>query len=201
MKTSVKTRRRLDPEQRREALLSFGCQHFSEHSFDAISMDVMAKSAGVSKALLYHYFKGRRGFYLATVKHVVDEVIVAMTTACADDQDQAILSMLTAFVDYCKENAGIYKTVIRGGLGADSDVSIETNRVRAFVLEQIATMTGMGALTPLAKLSLRGWIAMVETATAEWIDEAAVSREEFINFIVSTLFVIVSQIEKTSNHD
>lgn len=196
MSASTTAGKRLDPEQRRQALLDFGCQHFAEYSFDEMSVADMAKKAGVSKALLYHYFNGRRGFYLATVKHVVDEVIAAMAVTSKDD-DQAVLKMLSAFVDYCKANSGIYKTVIRGGLGADSDVSLETNKVRAFVLEQIVVMTGIGELQPLAKLSLRGWIALVETATAEWIDEPAVSREEFINFIVATLFVIVSQIQES----
>lgn len=188
--------KRLEPEQRREALLNFGCEHFAKHPFDEVSMAEIAKRAGVSKALLYHYFKGRRGFYLATVKHVVDEVIAVMASASGNDPENAVQSMLGSFVDYCKANAGIYKTVIRGGLGADSDVSVETNRVRTFVLERISIMTGIEVVTPLARLSLRGWIALVETATADWLDETAVSRQEFIHFIVSSLFVIVSQIRE-----
>lgn len=192
MATTVRTR--LDPEQRREALLSFGCEHFAEHAFDSISMNEIAKKAGVSKALLYHYFNGRRGFYLATVKHVVDEVIAAMG-ARAQSSDDAVLGMLSAFVDYCKDNSGIYKTVIRGGLGADSEVALETDRVRDYVLEQIASLFSIETLSPLGRMSLRAWIALVESSTAEWIDQSEVTREEFIQFIVNTLLVIVSQIQ------
>ena len=67
-------RRRLSPEERRAELIAFGRRFFAEHPADAFTMDEIAARAGVSKGLLYNYFGGRRGFYVATVEAIAAQV-------------------------------------------------------------------------------------------------------------------------------
>ena len=48
-------RARLLVDERRAQLLALGLRLFAEHSYDEVSIDELARAAGVSKGLLYHY--------------------------------------------------------------------------------------------------------------------------------------------------
>jgi AcrR family transcriptional regulator len=54
--------RRLQPEERRQRLLERGAELFAVHSYDELSMREIARAAGISKPLLYHYFPSKRAF-------------------------------------------------------------------------------------------------------------------------------------------
>lgn len=57
-KSAMSTRKhtRLQTEERRAQLLEASLVLFTERSYDDVSIDDIAESAGVSKGLLYHYF-------------------------------------------------------------------------------------------------------------------------------------------------
>lgn len=193
MPRDATARTRLDPDERQEQLLQFGHEFFAEHAFDAVSMDDIAEMAGISKGLLYHYFGGRRGFYLATVRHAVDGVLQAMSQAATDRGDLA--AIFGAFVDYAADNAGIYNTVIRGGLGADSEVTAETDRVRRRITDYIFAHTRIKEPTPLERIALSGWLAFAEVATGEWVDQKSVSRGAFVEFALGSLGKLLEQAQ------
>jgi len=46
---------------------------FSEHGFDAVSMNAIAARAGVSKANIFHHFTSKNALYLAVVKEACKE--------------------------------------------------------------------------------------------------------------------------------
>lgn len=59
----MSSRRRMSPEQRREALLDTGEELFgSSGRFEDLSMDDIATAAGVTRRLLYHYFPTKAHF-------------------------------------------------------------------------------------------------------------------------------------------
>ncbi len=62
------TRARLDVEERRKQLVALGNELFSKRTYDEVSIDELARAAGISKGLLYHYFPTKRDFYIATVR-------------------------------------------------------------------------------------------------------------------------------------
>src|ERR671914_634409 len=64
---------RLPVEERRQRLLEIGAEMFARHSYDELSMGRIAKEAGISKPLLYHYFPGKRAFFAATLQQAADE--------------------------------------------------------------------------------------------------------------------------------
>jgi AcrR family transcriptional regulator len=180
-------RTRLSTTERREQLLLFGRAHFATSGFDADSMQAIAEAAGVSKGLLYHHFGGRRGFYLATVEHVIDGVIAAMSAPARQGFQHELLSMIEGFVTYARENAPIYKALVRGGLGADAEVAAQLDRVRRFATDRIVAVAGLAEPTPTDAIVLTGWISFVESATAQWLDEPRVDQAVFVELLVTTL--------------
>ncbi len=71
------TRRRLSPDDRRAELLALGADVFGKRPYDDVRIDEIAERAGVSRALMYHYFPDKRAFFAAVVKEQADRLIEA----------------------------------------------------------------------------------------------------------------------------
>ena len=65
---------RLDVEERRRRLLELGTDLFARHDYDALSMAAIAREAGISKALLYHYFPSKQAYFVATLEQKAAEL-------------------------------------------------------------------------------------------------------------------------------
>src|SRR5687767_328836 len=89
---------RLENDQRRAQLLALGVQAFSERTYDDVSIDDIAKAAGISKGLLYHYFPTKRDLYLAGLRATAAELI-ASTTAATSDMAMPPLERMRAGLD------------------------------------------------------------------------------------------------------
>jgi AcrR family transcriptional regulator len=70
-------RRRLSPEDRRAELLALGAEVFGKRPYDEVRIDEIAERAGVSRALMYHYFPDKRAFFAAVVKDEADRLYEA----------------------------------------------------------------------------------------------------------------------------
>jgi AcrR family transcriptional regulator len=62
------SRRRLSPDDRRNELLALGAQVFGQRPYDEVRIDEIAEKAGVSRALMYHYFPDKRAFFAAVLR-------------------------------------------------------------------------------------------------------------------------------------
>ncbi len=61
-------------DERRRQLLELGAELFARHTFDELSMARIAREAGISKALLYHYFPSKHAYFVAALEQAADEV-------------------------------------------------------------------------------------------------------------------------------
>jgi AcrR family transcriptional regulator len=74
------TRRRLSPDDRRAELLALGAEVFGQRPYDEVRIDEIAERAGVSRALMYHYFPDKRAFFAAVVKGQADHLLETTNT-------------------------------------------------------------------------------------------------------------------------
>jgi len=65
---------RLDVDERRRRLLELGADLFARFSYDELSMARIAREAGISKALLYHYFPSKQAYFVATLEQAAAEL-------------------------------------------------------------------------------------------------------------------------------
>ena len=66
-KTTQPDRKR-DPERTRAAILDAAMQEFSQKGYAGARVDAIAKQARINKRMLYHYFGGKDGLYLAVLE-------------------------------------------------------------------------------------------------------------------------------------
>ncbi len=69
MTTNLEPRwRRLEPDERRSAILTAAIRVFGEQPYGSVQMAAVAKEAGVARGLLHHYFGTKRDLYLEVVR-------------------------------------------------------------------------------------------------------------------------------------
>ncbi|XKJ39946.1 TetR/AcrR family transcriptional regulator [Streptomyces sp. 147326] len=151
-------------------LIATGRKLFADTSYDALSMDDIAKHAGVAKGLIYYYFKSKRGYYLAIVEDSVAE-LVARAGGDADLPDaERVRRTIDGYLHYAEHHRAAYRTIVTGGVGSDAEVLAIRDAVREELVATIAEGAyGHRALPPVARLALVGWLSSVEGITLEWI--------------------------------
>jgi AcrR family transcriptional regulator len=73
-------RRRLSPDERRTELLTLGAEVFGQRPYDEVRIDEIAERAGVSRALMYHYFPDKRAFFAAVLRAESERLFEATNT-------------------------------------------------------------------------------------------------------------------------
>lgn len=99
-------RRRLSPEDRRSELLALGAEVFGQRPYDEVRIDEIAERAGVSRALMYHYFPDKRAFFAAVVRAESERLFDATSTPAAEDQTlfDRLRTGVLAYIRYDEEH-------------------------------------------------------------------------------------------------
>src|SRR5918992_774635 len=100
---------RLPVEERRQRLLEIGAELFARHSYDELSMGRIAKEAGISKPLLYHYFPSKRAFFAATLEQAAAEVVARTEPDPHLPPAEALAGSLDGFLGWIEENQLAYR--------------------------------------------------------------------------------------------
>src|SRR3954467_9528774 len=104
---------RLDVDERRRRLLALGADLFTRHAYDELSMARIAKEAGISKALLYHYFPSKEAYFLATLEEKAAELAARTAPDPELPPFEQLSSSLDAYLKWVEDNASSYDKMIR----------------------------------------------------------------------------------------
>lgn len=182
------TRNRLQTDERRAQLLELGLNLFGTRAYDEVAIDDIAAAAGVSKGLLYHYFGGKRDFYVATVQYAAGLLLIAIEAA-EDQPTPATRAMagIDAYLQFVESHADVYTAFMSGGLGADPEISRIMEDTRGAIVGGIIEDLGLEEPGQLFRLALRAWIGGVEAAAIQWVDAPRVERAQLVALLLSTL--------------
>jgi AcrR family transcriptional regulator len=165
-------------DERRGQLLRLGLELFGARSYDELSIDDIARAAGVSKGLLYHYFPSKRDFYVATLRVAAEELLLETQTEPRADPVAELAETLDKYFDYVERHAPAYVALFRGGIGYDPEVSEIVESTRRRFLERLLSRVDFGVFEPRARNAFRGYIGFVEAAVLDWVDRRTVEREK-----------------------
>src|SRR5262249_51832707 len=123
MAIASRKRSRLGLEERREKLLELGLQLFSTRPYDDVSTDDIAAAAGISKGLMYHYFPGKRDFYVETLRVASKRLMERTKPDPALPKPMRLHASLSAYLDYVDAYAKSYAALLKGGIGSDPEAA------------------------------------------------------------------------------
>jgi AcrR family transcriptional regulator len=164
----AESRRRLSPDDRRNELLALGAEVFGQRPYDDVRIDEIAERAGVSRALMYHYFPHKRAFFAAVVRAEGERLFEA--TNAAPDPEASMFNQVRegvlAYLRYDEEHPhGAWAAYI--GIGAsdpilrgieDVDNDRQANRIITRIHEAIGGEMDSKVERDL-RVTIYGWLA------------------------------------------
>ena len=136
--------RRLQVDERRRQLLELGASLFATHSYAELSMARIAREAGISKALLYHYFPSKQDFFVATLQQGAEEIARRTEPDPELPPFEALAGSLDAFLGWIEENETAYRKLMES-VGSVPEVKRLIDGIRDATSARI--LDGLGAGT------------------------------------------------------
>lgn len=182
-------RARLDTDARRAQLLALGLEVFSHRPYDEVSIEDLAERAGISKGLLYHYFPTKRDYYAATVREAARQLLSLTDLPAALPPAARLMEGLSRYLSFVERHAPAYSTLLRGGIGSDPEVATVIEETRQALLARV--MENLGDVDAALRMTLRGWIGLVEATSLDWLDRRDLSREAMLALWATSLLRLV----------
>jgi AcrR family transcriptional regulator len=197
MTTTVRVR--MSPESRREQLLDLGTRLLADRPLEAISIELRADEAGISRGLLYHYFGSLQEFHVAVVRRAVADLFAITAPRDLDDPVEQLSVSLGAYVDYVAGNYTGYVSLVRAATSGNEElrtIYLDARRALTDRIFEIAGPDQLAALgvvdSPATRLLVDGWAAMVENVVVAWVRDAHdLSREDLLSRLALALPAIL----------
>lgn len=185
---------RLSPGVRREQLLQLGVELLATRTLDELSIDLLAEEAGISRGLLFHYFRNKQEFHRAVVQRAAADLIERTEPDLSLDAMPGLLLSLEHHIDYVVANHRAYISLVRGAASGDAALREIFDQTRdAFTLRITAHLDAFGAEdTPAVRLLARGWSAMVEEVVLARVPDPQVSKQELLGRLAAALPAVLT---------
>jgi len=173
---------------RRAELIAIGRKLFADTSYDALSMDDIARQAHVAKGLIYYYFQSKRGYYLAIIQDSVADLVTYAASGLELGPVDRVHRTIDSYLCYAEHNQAAYRTIVSGGVGFDTEVHAIRDSVREAIVTTIAEGAyGRSDIGPLPRMGLLAWVCSVEGAALDWIGRPQLTRDTMRELLVKTL--------------
>jgi AcrR family transcriptional regulator len=191
----TKTRTRLAPQARRRQIVDVARGLFATHPYAEVTVAAIAREAGVTRALVHHYFGSVGEIYLAVLGELAAEGVeipgavegISRTERVNRNVD-ALLNLMASnretWLALAGQSGGIPDAHIREVLDAGREVA---------VARMIGANSDLISDTQISRIALRAVLAMVESACGQWLRGFA-TREQ-VHALISEMFL--DAVERT----
>ncbi|MBW8482086.1 TetR/AcrR family transcriptional regulator [Actinomadura sp. PM05-2] len=194
-----RARRRLSVDERRDELIEAALELFSTRPPEDISIDDVAAAAGASRALVYHYFGGKYELYIAALGSAAKQLSVLLEPPTEGSPLERLKVSLERYFDFVESHAAGYTALLRGGPADRSgEVGEIVEGIRELLLGRILQALEIEVPPPVLRITLRSWMASVETAGLDWLENADVTRPQLERLLVDQLIVL---LHVAGNHE
>lgn len=177
--------------QRRAALVAAGIAAIDQHGPDA-SADQIAAIAGVSRTVLYRYFRDKDDLQLAISQQMVEVVVASLIKPLhsGGTANEIIRGTVTVVVDWIDQHSNLYEFLrARGRLSGLETVEVTMADQVAGVLQKF--MVAFGVDVDLAEPGAHGIVGMVESTSAWWLAHRPTPRSDFIDYLSATVWYVI----------
>jgi AcrR family transcriptional regulator len=182
---------RLDVDERRRRLLELGAELFARHGYEELSMARIAREAGISKALLYHYFPSKQAYFAATLEQAAAELAAVTQPDPSRPPVEQLAASLEAYLGWVERHMGAYDKLIRS-VGAVPEVREMVERVRDETADRILAGIADGEPEPALRAAVRGWLWFMDGAVLDWLEHRDIDRPRLHGLLLGTLLGAVT---------
>lgn len=171
---------------RRAQLVEIGLELLPTTPVQDLTIDEVARRAGISRSLLFHYFATKAEYYAAVMDAAAallrDHVVPRPGTAPAGQ----LPGMLDRFVTWVETYRDSYLAFVRGAHAGDPGVAevYEQTREQLVAVALAAVPLPDG---PRQRQLVRAWFAFTEDLVLQWTREPTLPRAELLELLVEVL--------------
>lgn len=178
-------RTRLSPEDRHAQLVALGVASLVDHPLDALTIESLSTTAGVSRGLLFHYFGSKQGLHREVVRTARDSMLRATEPSPDLEPLDRLHDTLTRIVQFVRDHRGTFYSLVRGIASGDSEVREVVDQARAVQADRLITVfleLGL-ADSELLRIALRSWVSFAEETLVESALTTEMPSSEIVAFL------------------
>ena len=181
--------KRLTAAQRRAQLIEVGRQVFAKAGYDATSVEEIARTAGVSKPIIYEHFGGKEGLFAVIVDREMEALVQRVAHSIARGGPRVRFEAAAiAFLTYVEERPDGFAVLTRdappatASYGMHSVISDLADRIRDIFDKEFEPAEIPPRVSPIYAHAL---IGMVTAAGQYWLENPDLPKEEVARHVAS----------------
>jgi AcrR family transcriptional regulator len=184
--------RRLEPDERREQILTCAMRLFGERPYAAVSTTELAAQAGVARGLINHYFGTKRDLYLEVVHRMVTIPRFAVEQLPDGSLEDRVTAAVDWFLDGVARNSKAWLAAT-GEVGRDPEVERIMAEADETAADRVLEATGLGEAAAHRELRamVRSYGGMVRSAAREWLVRKDLTRAQVQILLSTTLLALI----------
>ncbi len=181
-----RARLRRSAGDRRAQLVEIGLELLPTTPIQELTIDEVARRAGISRSLLFHYFATKREYYTAVTRAAADLLWEHLLPRPGTPPEERVTGMLDRYVGWVETFRETHLAFVRGAAGGDPWVSEVYEETRDRLVEAALTALELPGDARRRQLIL-AWFAFTEDLVASWVREPTMTREELLALLRDVL--------------
>ena len=190
---------RMSGRERREQLIAVGRTLFADKGFEAVTVEEIAATAGVSKPVVYEHFGGKEGLYAVVVDREMNHLLSMISGALQGTHPRVLLEQAgLALFDYIETKPDGFRILVR-----DSPVSQQTGSFASLIVDVAGQVEHLlaeqfkahGLPTRLAPMYSQMLVGMTALTGQWWLDARKPRKDEVVAHLVNLAWNGLAHLE------
>ncbi|WAZ19231.1 TetR/AcrR family transcriptional regulator [Streptomyces cinnabarinus] len=198
-------RRRMEPDARRAEILSVARRLFGANSYASVSTSDIAAEAGVARALINHYFGGKRQLYLDVVRQMMVVPASVSERLPPTTPEERLSICVDRWLEVVERNRDMWLSAIGlESLGNDPEIDqimLEADEIATDRILEAAMMTDVTEATPKLRAMIRAHSSMLKAASREWLVRGTLSRSDLHVMLTRTVLHLLNTVHPAVRDD
>ena len=180
------SRVRRSADDRRTQLVQIGLELLPTTPVQEPTIDEVARRAGISRSLLFHYFPSKRDYYTAVTRAAADLLWEHLLPRPGTPPEEQVDGMLDRYVGWVETYRESHRAFVRGAAGGDPWVAEVYEETRSRLVEVALHALGLPD-DALRRQLVLAWFAFTEDLVGSWVREPTMSRPDLLALLRDVL--------------
>jgi AcrR family transcriptional regulator len=181
------SRLRRSADDRRAQLVQIGLELLPTTPVQELTIDEVARRAGISRSLLFHYFATKRDYYTAVTRAAADLMWEHLMSRPGTSPEQQVTGILDRYVGWVETYRETHLAFVRGAAGGDPWVAEVYAETRARLVDVALEALGLPD-DALRRQLVLAWFAFTEDLVGQWTsDPTTMTRDELLTLLRDVL--------------
>ncbi|MFD4668577.1 TetR/AcrR family transcriptional regulator [Lentzea sp. NPDC058450] len=198
-------RRRMEPDARRAEILGAARRLFGAHGYPSVSTTDIAAEAGVTRALIHHYFTTKRDLYLEVVRQMMVVPASVSERLPPTTAQERVSICVDRWLEVVERNREMWLFAIGlENLGNDQEIEqimLEADEIATDRVLEAVMLTDVGADQPKLRAMIRAHSGMLKAASREWLVRGTLTRADLHVMLTRTVLHLVETVFPAVRND